>query len=247
MSAPESSSSFSSAYSRIVSSMDSRRACRATSCFATSESSSSIDASVTCSATASSTRPGTAPCDRTRGARHRRAPVAPVDRRSQRALTRGRVTRAGREQSQRAVEARGQLVRLEHPHACRGELKGERKTVEASAHVVDVGRAAAVQAEVRVVRLGSLQEQRDGRVALVPGERARLLPGGRRAGRPRRAARPPRAAVRGWWPEWSARGSARAAPRAAARPRAGAQSCPAPAAPPCPRGTAARLGRRLFP
>ena len=59
--------------------------------------------------------------------------------------------------------------RLEHPHACRGELERERKTVKAPAHVMDVGRAAAVQAEVRVVRHGSIQEQRDRRIALVPG------------------------------------------------------------------------------
>ena len=95
--------------------------------------------------------------------------VAPVDRGSQGSLAGRRVSRAAREESQRVVESLGKLVRLEHPHARSGELKCEWKAVEASAHVVDMGRAAAVQAEVRVVRHGTIQEQRDGRVALVPG------------------------------------------------------------------------------
>ena len=111
---------------------------------------------------------------------------------------------------------------------------------------MDVGRAATVEAEVRVVR-----RRLDPRTARRPdsaGPRvgARHLPAGRQAARPSTAARPPRAAARDSWREWSARGSARAAPQAAARPRAGARNCPAPAAPPCPRGTAA-APRSAFP
>ena len=85
---------------------------------------------------------------------------APVQRGAKRLLARGRVAGAAAEHSERVGQPRGERGRVEDAEPPGGELDGERQPVEAladRAHGFDV-----VQTRVRVRRLRTALEQRDG-------------------------------------------------------------------------------------
>src|SRR5688572_10074523 len=62
---------------------------------------------------------------------------APVQRRAKRAMVRQRSAAPPGEETQRVVEAAGDLRGGEHADACRSELDGQRDTVQAAADLLD--------------------------------------------------------------------------------------------------------------
>ena len=130
-----------SAYSRIVSSIRKRsspigfRRLESTSAARPSRS-----ASHTSSAASSGKLPAkTASRAKRSFARRVEEVVAPLDRRAQRALTLGRVTRAAREERESRVEALEEPFWTEKLRASRCELDRERQPVESAADRVDRG------------------------------------------------------------------------------------------------------------
>ena len=81
---------------------------------------------------------------------------APLDRRAQRALTLGDVTRAARQQRESLLEPRENRGRREDRRLRRGELDRQRQAVELAADLRDLWRCNSLR---------SLDEQRDGVVA----------------------------------------------------------------------------------
>ncbi len=90
-------------------------------------------------------------------------PDAPFDRRAQRALTLGKIDRARTQGVEATSEPSEQCARFQQPCASRGELDGERQTIEAPADLDDGPRVVLGQGEVIADSLGSIDEQPYGR------------------------------------------------------------------------------------
>ena len=88
--------------------------------------------------------------------------VAPVDRRAQRLLARGRVARARAERAERRVQAFGDLAGRQQPAARGRQLDRQRQPVDAPADLRDRRGVAVVELEVGIVGSRALAEQRDG-------------------------------------------------------------------------------------
>ena len=88
--------------------------------------------------------------------------VAPVDRRAQRLLARGRVAGAGAQRAERGVEALGDLGRRQQSAAGGRQLDRQRQPVDAPADLRDRGGVGVAQVEVGIVGSRALAEQRDG-------------------------------------------------------------------------------------
>ncbi len=97
-------------------------------------------------------------------------PDAPFDRRPQRALALGKIDRAGTQGVEATFEPSEQCARFQQPCASRGELDGERQTIEAPADLDDGQRVVLGQRRSRSGRPGL-----DRRTAARPVERGQLF------------------------------------------------------------------------
>ena len=89
-------------------------------------------------------------------------PDAPFDGRAQRALALGKIDRAGAQGVEATSEPGEQRIRFQQSGAGRGELDGERQTVEAPADLHDGQRVVLGQGEVVADGLGPIDEQLHG-------------------------------------------------------------------------------------
>ena len=167
---------------------------------------------------------------------------APFDGRAQCALTLGKIDRAGTQGVEATSEPSEQRTWLQQSGAGRGELDGERQTIEAPADLHDGQRVVLGQGEVVADGLGSIDEQLHG------GQRGQLLPSAAAprtrapsAGRPGTPARPGAEARCGSSRGSRGRGSGPGAGRARARRPRPVRGCPARARSASPRS--ARPGR----
>ncbi len=84
---------------------------------------------------------------------------APFDGCAERALTFGEIDRAGTQRVEHVLEPSEQRIRFEQSGARRGQLDGERQTVEAPADLDNRERVVLGQGEVVADGLGSIDEQ----------------------------------------------------------------------------------------
>ena len=89
-------------------------------------------------------------------------PDAPFDGRAQRALTFGKIDRAGTQGVEATSKPSEQCIWFQQSGAGRSELDGQRQTIEAPADLHDGERVVVGQDEVIADGLGSIDEQLDG-------------------------------------------------------------------------------------
>ena len=78
-------------------------------------------------------------------------------------MTLGKIDRTGTQGVEATSEPSEQCTRFQQPCASRGELDGERQTIEAPADLDDGQRVVLGQGEVVADGLGSIDEQAHGR------------------------------------------------------------------------------------